>query len=53
MRRGAAMLAIALFGGCAVGPDYERPDAGVPQAYKEAGAWKLASSSARPSWSMR
>jgi NodT family efflux transporter outer membrane factor (OMF) lipoprotein len=36
------MLAIALFGGCAVGPDYERPDAGVPQAYKEAGAWKLA-----------
>jgi len=42
MKRGAAILAIALFGGCAVGPDYERPDAEVPQAYKEAGAWKLA-----------
>ena len=42
MKRGAAIVAIALFGGCAVGPDYERPDAEVPQAYKEAGAWKLA-----------
>ena len=42
MKRGAAILAIALFGGCAVGPDYVRPDAEVPQAYKEAGAWKLA-----------
>ena len=42
MKRGAAVLAIALFGGCAVGPDYERPDAEVPQAYKEDGAWKQA-----------
>ena len=42
MKRRAAIVAIALFGGCAVGPDYERPDAEVPQAYKEAGAWKLA-----------
>ena len=42
MKRGAAILAIALFGGCAVGPDYERPDAEVPQAYKEDGAWKQA-----------
>ena len=42
MKRGAAILAIALFGGCAVGPDYVRPESEVPQAYKEAGAWKLA-----------
>ena len=41
----AALLALA---GCAVGPDYQRPDAAVPAAYKElpphseAEGWKLA-----------
>jgi len=35
----AAMLAV---GGCAVGPDYHRPEVPVPAAYKEAGAWKKA-----------
>ncbi|HML09440.1 MAG TPA: efflux transporter outer membrane subunit [Stellaceae bacterium] len=33
----AAMVA-ALLGGCTVGPDYVKPDAAVPAAYKE--AWK-------------
>jgi len=35
----AAMLAA---GGCAVGPDYHRPEVPVAAAYKEAGAWKEA-----------
>ncbi len=30
-------LGILLLGGCAVGPDYHRPDAPVPTAFKEAG----------------
>ena len=39
--------------GCTVGPDYERPDAPVPAAYKE--AWKPGPietgwRQARPSW---
>jgi len=42
MRRGAAgILALALVG-CAVGPDYLRPDAAVSDAYKEAAGWKVA-----------
>ncbi|WP_118184009.1 efflux transporter outer membrane subunit [Paraburkholderia phosphatilytica] len=37
-----AAFAVALTG-CAVGPDYKRPDAAVPAAYKEAPAgWKVA-----------
>ena len=42
MTRGAAgILALAL-AGCAVGPDYLRPDAAVSDAYKEATGWKVA-----------
>jgi NodT family efflux transporter outer membrane factor (OMF) lipoprotein len=38
----AAALAFAL-SGCAVGPDYHRPDSAVPAAYKEAPeGWKVA-----------
>ena len=29
-------------GGCAVGPDYKRPQTTVPAAFKEAGDWKVA-----------
>ena len=32
----------AILAGCAVGPDYKRPEAPVPQAFKEAGEWKAA-----------
>src|SRR3546814_13438173 len=28
--------------GCAVGPDYQRPTLGTPDAYKEAGDWQPA-----------
>ena len=43
-------LACALLAGCAVGPDYKRPDAPVPKAFKETaedmpawtGDWKTA-----------
>jgi NodT family efflux transporter outer membrane factor (OMF) lipoprotein len=35
----AALLALA---GCAVGPNYVRPDFASPAAYKEAGSWKPA-----------
>ena len=42
MRRSAlGMLALAL-AGCAVGPDYQRPDVEVGAAYKEAVGWKVA-----------
>lgn len=54
-------LACALLAGCAVGPDYKRPDAPVPKAFKEAsesmpawtGDWKTAEpqdAMARPDW---
>jgi NodT family efflux transporter outer membrane factor (OMF) lipoprotein len=36
----AAVLAIV--GGCAVGPEYKRPDVEVPVAFKESGDWKVA-----------
>lgn len=35
-----ATLVVTLAGGCAVGPDYERPPAPVPAAYKEEAGWK-------------
>ena len=38
-----ALAACALVTACAVGPDYKRPGAEVPQQYKEAGDWKVAS----------
>jgi multidrug efflux system outer membrane protein len=34
--------ALALAAGCAVGPDYRRPEAKAPEAYSEAGPWKVA-----------
>ena len=34
---GSALGALSLLSACAVGPDYERPSAPVPSAYKEAG----------------
>ncbi|WP_066739405.1 efflux transporter outer membrane subunit [Cupriavidus sp. D384] len=54
-------LACALLAGCAVGPDYKRPDAPVPKAFKEAseampawtGDWKTAEpqdAAGRPDW---
>lgn len=46
------LLALALTG-CMVGPDYHRPDAEVPAAYKEAGDWKPAEpgdAAARGNW---
>ncbi|MDT6960685.1 efflux transporter outer membrane subunit [Cupriavidus sp. SZY C1] len=57
----AVALACALLAGCAVGPDYQRPDAPVPKAFKEAGDampawtgdWKTAEpqdTMARPDW---
>jgi NodT family efflux transporter outer membrane factor (OMF) lipoprotein len=45
MRRSSALGAVAvLWAGCAVGPDYKRPDAPAPAAFKEQGgvAWKSA-----------
>ena len=36
---GAALIAL---GGCMVGPDYVRPQAAAPAAFKEAGDWKPA-----------
>jgi NodT family efflux transporter outer membrane factor (OMF) lipoprotein len=33
---------ILVFGGCAVGPDYQRPGLASPAAFKEAGTWKVA-----------
>jgi NodT family efflux transporter outer membrane factor (OMF) lipoprotein len=45
-RRLAAPLAVALagalLGSCAVGPNYHRPSAPVPQDYKESAGWKPA-----------
>ena len=34
--------ATALVAGCAVGPDYRRPEVATPPAFQEAGPWKLA-----------
>src|SRR5204862_4364029 len=35
-------LAVVLAAGCAVGPDYRRPPAETPPAYKELSGWKVA-----------
>jgi NodT family efflux transporter outer membrane factor (OMF) lipoprotein len=37
----AALAAGLVLGGCAVGPDYRRPAAEAPAAYKEQGDWKI------------
>ena len=39
---GVCAGALALSLGCAVGPDYKKPDTPAPQAYSEAGPWKEA-----------
>ncbi|MGN0918305.1 MAG: TolC family protein, partial [Oxalobacter sp.] len=38
----ACACTAAFLTGCAVGPDYVRPEVDVPTAYKEDGLWKLA-----------
>jgi NodT family efflux transporter outer membrane factor (OMF) lipoprotein len=38
----ALVLTLAVAGGCAVGPNYHRPAAPVPQRFKEAEGWKPA-----------
>lgn len=42
LMRGVTALAAALLAGCAAGPDYVRPKADAPAAFKEAGPWKTA-----------
>jgi NodT family efflux transporter outer membrane factor (OMF) lipoprotein len=37
-----ALAIVVMLTGCAVGPDYNRPDAEVAPAYKEAGEWNVA-----------
>jgi len=50
----ASLLTLSLLlSACAVGPDYERPSAPTPTAYKEAGDWKVADPkpvNADPDW---
>ncbi|OHC62035.1 MAG: RND transporter [Rhodocyclales bacterium GWA2_65_20] len=41
-RRTALLPALFALAGCAVGPDYHRPDVATPAAYKEAQGWKQA-----------
>ncbi len=36
------VLGMVLLAGCTVGPNYKRPAAEVPPAYKEVGDWKTA-----------
>ena len=40
--RSGALGAALLAGACAIGPNYSRPDAQTPDAYKEAGDWVVA-----------
>ena len=40
--RASALLASLLVASCAVGPNYKRPDAPQPAAFKEAGDWVVA-----------
>jgi NodT family efflux transporter outer membrane factor (OMF) lipoprotein len=42
MKMRVAFLTLLLLSGCAVGPDYHRPDVATPAAFKEAGDWKPA-----------
>ncbi|HMG58820.1 MAG TPA: efflux transporter outer membrane subunit, partial [Burkholderiales bacterium] len=37
-----AFLVVSALAGCAVGPDYKRPEVEITSAYKEAGEWKVA-----------
>ena len=38
----AVAAVFAVLAGCAVGPEYKRPDVEVPMAFKETGDWKVA-----------
>jgi NodT family efflux transporter outer membrane factor (OMF) lipoprotein len=40
--RGAAIALLLVVAGCAIGPNYSRPEAEAPPAYKEAGDWVVA-----------
>jgi NodT family efflux transporter outer membrane factor (OMF) lipoprotein len=42
MRPGTLAFLVLALAGCAVGPDYRRPEVEVAPAYKEAGEWKTA-----------
>jgi NodT family efflux transporter outer membrane factor (OMF) lipoprotein len=42
LRRALALVAGAVFAGCAAGPNYQRPAVATPAAFKEAAGWKLA-----------
>lgn len=41
-RHAVLAAALAVAGGCTLGPDYRRPDAPVPASFKEAAGWKPA-----------
>ncbi|VVM77119.1 Cation efflux system protein CusC [Pseudomonas fluorescens] len=46
-------LCVALLSACAIGPDYQRPQAAAPMQYKEAAGWRQANPSdslARGAW---
>jgi NodT family efflux transporter outer membrane factor (OMF) lipoprotein len=45
LRAGAVILLSFALAGCAVGPNYRRPEAPVPPVYKEAEGWKQAAPS--------
>ena len=40
--KAAALASLVVLAGCAVGPDYSKPQAETPAAYKEAGDWVVA-----------
>lgn len=42
LHRSVIMIGLAMFFGCAVGPDYTRPKVAVPVAFKELKGWKQA-----------
>lgn len=42
MKMQSVLATLLVLAGCAVGPDYHRPDVAIPAAYKEAGGWKPA-----------
>jgi len=56
MRRACSLLLATLVAGCSVGPDYQRPPAETPAAYKENAGWKpaepKAAASGQPWWSI-
>jgi outer membrane protein, multidrug efflux system len=41
-RRAVCALALLIVAGCAVGPDYKKPDTATPAAFSETGPWKVA-----------